>query len=70
VQRDYHPRHTFGSILIARGKPPTLVAELMGHANADITIKHYAHWFKGESSRGTMEELAGALLTAQPAVVS
>jgi hypothetical protein len=33
----------------------------MGHKDAKITIERYAHWFKDESSRGTMEELAGAM---------
>jgi integrase len=56
-------RHSFASILIARGKPPTQVAELLGHADAKITIEKYAHWFKGASSRSTMEEIAGAMLS-------
>ncbi len=38
-------RHTFASILIAQGRDPVFVSRQLGHANAAITLKVYAHLF-------------------------
>ncbi len=38
-------RHTFASILIAQGHDVVFVSRQLGHANAAITLKVYAHWF-------------------------
>lgn len=38
-------RHTFASILIARGHDPVFVSRQLGHANPAITLKVYAHLF-------------------------
>jgi integrase len=54
-------RHTFGSIMLALGKPITQVSRLLGHKNPDLTMKVYAHWLKGESSASAMEDLATAI---------
>lgn len=52
-------RHSFASILIGQlGKSASEVAHLLGHKNADITLKVYTHWFPGESSATTMGDLA------------
>jgi hypothetical protein len=40
----YDLRHTFASTLLAKGAPITYVAQQMGHANANITLKYYARW--------------------------
>lgn len=40
-------RHTFGSHLIAAGVDVKQVAELMGHASPQVTLKHYAHVLPG-----------------------
>jgi integrase len=36
-------RHTYGSLLLARGAPLELVSERMGHANPTITLGIYRH---------------------------
>lgn len=38
-------RHTFASILIAQGHDVVFGSRQLGHANAAITLKVYAHWF-------------------------
>jgi len=40
-------RHTFASMLILRGHDPVFVSHQLGHANAAITLKVYAHLFDG-----------------------
>jgi integrase len=40
----YDLRHSFASTLLAKGAPITYVAQQMGHANANITLKYYARW--------------------------
>jgi integrase len=39
-------RHTFASIMLAKGEPITRVANLMGHGNSGVTARVYAHWFR------------------------
>lgn len=39
---------TFASILIAQGHDPVFVSRRLGHANAAITLKVYAHLFDAE----------------------
>jgi len=41
-------RHTFASMLIARGHDPVFVSRQLGHANAAITLKVYTHLFDAE----------------------
>ncbi|MEN2982053.1 MAG: site-specific integrase [Thermus sp.] len=41
-------RHTFGSLLLAKGAPLELVAERMGHANPNITLGVYRHVLEKE----------------------
>lgn len=36
-------RHTYGSFLAGKGVSLQVIAEAMGHSNAEITRKHYAH---------------------------
>lgn len=36
-------RHTYGSMLAAKGVPMLVVASVLGHADTRITQKHYAH---------------------------
>jgi integrase len=36
-------RHTYGSLLLARGAPLELVSERMGHANPTVTLGIYRH---------------------------
>jgi integrase len=59
-------RHTFASILIAQGHDPVFVSRQLGHANAAITLKVYAHLFDAErhasKARERLEADYGALL--------
>jgi integrase len=59
-------RHTFASILIARGHDPVFVSRQLGHANAAITLKVYAHLFDAErhaaQAREGLEADYGALI--------
>ncbi len=36
-------RHTYGSLLAMQGTPMAVVAKQLGHANTQMTEKHYAH---------------------------
>lgn len=36
-------RHTYGSLLAAKGVPLQVIAEVLGHADTRITQRHYAH---------------------------
>lgn len=36
-------RHTYGSLLAARGVPLQVIASAMGHADTRMTARHYAH---------------------------
>jgi integrase len=62
-------RHTFASILIAQGHDPVFVSRQLGHTNAAITLKVYAHLFDGERhaalARERLEEAYGELLAAR-----
>jgi integrase len=51
-------RHTYASTLVNRGCPLMVVAKLLGHADTQITEKHYAHL-----ARSTVRE---ELLRAMP----
>ena len=61
-------RHTFASILIAQGHGPVFVSRQLGHANAAITLKVYAHLFDAErhadKARAKLEADYGALLAS------
>jgi integrase len=58
-------RHSFASGLLARGVAIT-VAGLMGHANASITLKVYAH-FLPHTDDGAVAGFAASFLGALPA---
>lgn len=59
-------RHTFASILIAQGHDPVFVSRQLGHTNAAITLKVYAHLFDAERhatlARDRLDGEYGALL--------
>ena len=46
--RVYDLRHTFASMLLAKGAPITYVANQLGHANSTTTLSHYAKWIPSE----------------------
>jgi site-specific recombinase XerD len=41
--RWYDLRHSFGTHLIATGSDAKSVAQLMGHKDVSMTLKHYTH---------------------------
>ena len=49
-------RHTYGSLLLARGAPLELVSERLGHANPTITLNVYRHVLE-EERRGWVMDL-------------
>jgi integrase len=52
-------RHSFGSHLLNLGVAPARVAQLMGHANAKVTLEVYAHSIPGDDKvRQAMAEMA------------
>jgi hypothetical protein len=61
-------RRTFASILIAKGHDPAFVSRQLGHANAAITLKVYAHLFDAErhanEARAQLEANYGHCLQA------
>ncbi len=47
----YDCRHTFASVLLARGANLVYVAKMLGHSDPSTTLKHYSHWMETESVR-------------------
>lgn len=46
----YQTRHTFASLLLMQGEPPTWVAEQLGHKNLQMVIMRYGRWVKSETN--------------------
>ena len=63
-------RHTFASLLLLAYRPVTQVAALLGHKDATLTLKRYAHWFEQLSSDDAVGDLAaevcGSKMVAEP----
>jgi integrase len=61
-------RHTFASLLIARGRDPVFVADQMGHSSPAITLGVYAHLFRAtkqaNDARDELEAAYGSFLRA------
>ena len=56
-------RHVAGSLWIERGVPLMEVARMMGHANANVTLKVYAHLFEDRSKgRAAIEAIERDLM--------
>ena len=50
-------RHTFASLLLAKGAPITYVSRQLGHANPQITLGVYSHWIPEENQRDRVNML-------------
>jgi integrase len=48
--RPYDLRHTYASLMLAKGAPLTFVSHQLGHANPGTTLRHYARWIPGEGA--------------------
>ena len=55
-------RHTFASLLIADGRPPSEVSHYLGHKNLAVTLSVYTHFVRQETS--AMHNLAASILEA------
>jgi len=55
-------RHTFASLLLQDGAPITYVSRQLGHKDASITLRVYAHWLPDASN----DKLVDALDDAAP----
>jgi integrase len=59
-------RHTFASLLIARGQNVVSVSRQLGHASPDISLRVYAHLCEravhAQRSRDALEESFGRML--------
>ncbi|MDA2934714.1 site-specific integrase [Acidobacteria bacterium AH-259-D05] len=55
--RFHELRHTFASLLLAKGAPITYVSRQLGHANPQITLRVYSHWIPEENQRDRMNML-------------
>ena len=48
-------RHTFASLLLQDGAPITYVSRQLGHKDASITLRVYAHWLPDASKDKLVE---------------
>jgi integrase len=46
----HQTRHTFASLLLQEGAPITYVSRQLGHKDAAITLRVYAHWLPDPSA--------------------
>ena len=49
--RLYDTRHTYASLLLAKGEPITYVSAQLGHADATTTLRWYARWLPRTDKR-------------------
>jgi integrase len=60
-------RHTFASLLLERGAPITYVSRQLGHKDASITLRVYAHWLPDASRERLVDRLDAMQPSATPA---
>ncbi len=54
-------RHTYATLLLARGTHPTYVQKSLGHASVQLTLDRYSHWMPsmGRNTAEGMDEALG-----------
>src|SRR5215218_2937295 len=54
-------RHTYATLLLARGTQPTYVQKSLGHASVQLTLDRYSHWMPsmGRSTAQGIDEALG-----------
>ena len=57
-------RHTFASLLLQEGAPITYVSQQLGHRDAAITLRVYAHWLPNASTYTLVNPLDDAARTS------
>lgn len=53
-------RHTYATLLLARGTHPTYVQKSLGHASVQLTLDRYSHWMPS-MGRNTADGIDAAL---------
>jgi integrase len=63
-------RHTYASEMIRAGNDVSVVSELLGHQDKAVTLKTYAHLFKGQKKEATrkVQMLRASASTKKPPV--
>ena len=64
--RIHHLRHTYATLLLQAGAPITYVSPQLGHRDASITLRVYAHWLP-DASRREADRLDALQPNATPA---
>jgi integrase len=51
-------RHTYATLLLARGTHPTYVQKSLGHASVQLTLDRYSHWMPsmGRATASAMDD--------------
>jgi hypothetical protein len=65
-------RHTFASLLLQDGAPITYVSRQLGHKDAAITLRVYAHWLPDASASkfvDTLDDTSPRVTQASPAAL-
>jgi integrase len=59
--RWHYLRHTYATLLLARGTHPTYVQKSLGHAAVQLTLDRNSHWIPsmGRATAEGMEEALG-----------
>jgi integrase len=59
--RWHDPRHTYATLLLARGTHPTYVQKSLGHASVQLTLDRYSHWMPsmGRNTADGIDEALG-----------
>ena len=54
-------RHTYATLLLARGTHPTYAQKSLGHASVQLTLDRYSHWMPsmGRNTAQGMDEALG-----------
>jgi integrase len=58
-------RHTFATLLLARGVHPTYVQHALGHASVKMTLDRYSHWMPS-MGRATADAIDAVLALHKP----
>ena len=58
-------RHTYATLLLARGTHPTYVQKSLGHASVQLTLDRYSHWMPsmGPATASAMDDALADKLT-------
>jgi integrase len=63
-------RHTFASLLLQNRVPITYVSRQLGHKDASITLKVYAHWMSDPSTEKLVDALDDTATGCNPRATS